>query len=80
MCGNFEMHVTQLDRKIASHEPHTHNASEIILMIEGKSEMTIDGKIYQGTKGDLFLMKSNEPHAISNIGDTPCRYYAFQWE
>ncbi len=80
MCGNFEMHMTQLDRKGPSHPPHTHVGSEIILVTEGHTEMTIDGKKYQGTKGDLFLMKSNVLHGISNVGDSPCRYFAFKWE
>lgn len=80
MCEYFEMHVTQLDRKGPSHKPHAHAESEIILVIEGQAEMTINGESYQGTKGDLFFMKSNEKHGISNIGDTPCRYYAFKWK
>jgi len=80
MCENFEMHVTQLDRKGPSHEPHTHADSEIILVTKGQVEMTINGKTHQGTKGDLFFVKSNEMHGISNIGDSPCRYYAFRWK
>jgi len=31
MCERFEMHVTQLNKKGASHNPHTHIESEIIL-------------------------------------------------
>lgn len=80
MCENFEMHLTQLNKKGPSHEPHKHFHSEIILVIEGQTEMTIDGKNYSGTAGDLFLMKSNEVHGITNVGDTPCRYFAFGWQ
>lgn len=79
MCDNFEMHVTQLDIKGPSHEPHKHIDSEIILVIEGQTEMQIDGKKYQGKAGDLYLMKSNEMHGISNASDTPCKYFAFRW-
>lgn len=80
MCTNFEMHLTQLNQKGPSHEPHSHFSSEIIVIIEGKTEMTIAGKTYSGTSGDLFLMKSNEIHAITNVGDQPCRYFAFGWQ
>lgn len=80
MCEYFEMHVTQLDRKGPSHKPHSHDESEIILVIEGQTEMIINGETYQGTKGDLFFIKSNEMHGISNVGDGPCRYYAFRWK
>ncbi len=79
MCEYFEMHVTELDRKGPSHTPHSHAKSEIILVIEGRTEMIINGETYQGTEGDLFFIKSNEMHGISNIGDSPCRYYAFRW-
>ncbi len=80
MCENFEMHVTQLNQKGPSHEPHSHFSSEIIVMMEGETEMTIAGKTYSGTAGDLFLMKSNEVHAIINVGDKPCRYFALAWQ
>src|SRR5680860_417599 len=72
MCEYFEMHTTQLDGKGPSHKPHSHTESEIILVIEGQTKMTINGKTHQGTKGDLFFVKSNEMHGISNIGDSPC--------
>ncbi|MFA9389448.1 MAG: cupin domain-containing protein [Prolixibacteraceae bacterium] len=75
-----EMHVTKLNANIKSHEPHTHGAAEIILMISGNSEMQIDDLLYQGTTGDLFYLESDVPHAIRNTGDEPCMYFAFQWK
>lgn len=80
MCEKFEMHVTQLNKKGPSHKPHAHVDSEIILVIEGQTEMIIDGNTYTGSEGDLFLMKSNEFHGISNATNTPCRYFAFRWK
>jgi len=79
MCEKFEMHVTQLNDKGPSHKPHSHLDTEIILVIEGETEMTIDGNIYHGVAGDLYLMQSNEMHGISNIGITPAKYFAFRW-
>jgi (S)-ureidoglycine aminohydrolase len=80
MCKNFEMHVTTLNEGLKSHEPHTHRAAEIVLVIEGNTEMQIGDKFYQGTQGDLYFLASEIPHAIRNTGEEPCVYFAFQWE
>ncbi|MFG6685789.1 cupin domain-containing protein [Mariniflexile sp. HNIBRBA6329] len=79
MCERFEMHITQLDKKGPSHNPHTHIETEIILLISGNAEMMIDGKTYKGTAGDLFLANSQLLHGISNADDAPCKYFAFKW-
>jgi quercetin dioxygenase-like cupin family protein len=79
-CGNFEMHVTMLKGKGPSHEPHTHVGSEIILVIEGETEMLIGDQKYQGKGGDLYFINSMELHGISNIGDTSCKYFAYRWK
>jgi len=76
----FEMHVTTLNAGIKSHEPHTHRAAEIVLMINGNTDMQIGEKFYDGTDGDLYFLGSNVPHAIKNIGDESCMYFAFQFE
>ena len=80
MCKKFEMHVTTLKGGLKSHEPHTHRAAEIVLMMEGNTEMQIGDKFYKGTQGDLYFLASEIPHAIRNTGKEPCVYFAFQWE
>ncbi|MES2275291.1 MAG: cupin domain-containing protein [Bacteroidota bacterium] len=80
MSEKLEMHITELKGKGPSHEPHTHIDTELILMLEGECEETINGKTYRGTAGDFFLMNSNELHGISNIQDKPCRYLAIRWK
>ncbi|MEZ4826689.1 MAG: cupin domain-containing protein [Bacteroidia bacterium] len=80
MCKQFEMHVTQLNHKGPSHAPHTHLGSEIILMIEGEAEMSINDKPFPGSAGDLFFVRSHDLHGITNVGETPCKYFAFRWE
>jgi len=79
MCEKFEMHVTQLDKKGPSHDPHRHIDSEIILVIDGQTEMTIGEKNYEGGPGDLYFINSNEIHGIRNATDQPCKYFAFRW-
>jgi (S)-ureidoglycine aminohydrolase len=80
MCERFEMHVTQLNSKGPSHDPHAHDETEIILVISGKTEMTIDGKKYNGEPGDFYFMESQLMHGVRNAGDEPCSYFAFKWK
>lgn len=79
MCERFEMHVTQLTSKGPSHQPHAHIETEIILVISGETEMTIDGKYYAGSAGDFYLMESQLSHGVRNASDKPCSYFAFKW-
>nr|WKN35383.1 cupin domain-containing protein [Tunicatimonas sp. TK19036] len=80
MCPYYEMHVTNLNPGIKSHEPHTHAAAELVLMIEGDTEMEIGNQIYRAKPGDVYFLASNVPHAIKNLGNKQCMYFAFQWE
>ena len=86
MSKRFEMHVTTLKPGLKSHEPHTHNAEEIILMLEdttegtARTEMLIGDRSFQGRAGDLYYVGSNLLHGIKNIGTTTCSYFAFQFE
>lgn len=79
MCERFEMHVTQLHKEGPSHEPHAHIETEIILILSGETEMTIDGKEYEATEGDFYLMESQLLHGVRNATDKPCSYFAFKW-
>lgn len=80
MCQRFEMHITQLNVKGPSHKPHEHVESEIILILEGETEMTINGKNYKAKAGDFYYANSWESHGISNSSDAVCSYFAFKWE
>ena len=79
MCDNYEMHITYLKAKGPSHAPHQHVDTEIILVIDGETEMTIDGKHYTGAPGDLYIMESGKMHGVGNASDKPCSYFAFKW-
>jgi mannose-6-phosphate isomerase-like protein (cupin superfamily) len=80
MCERFEMHVTQLNNKGPSHKPHAHTETEIILVLSGKTEMTIGGKEYQAGPGDFYFMDSQLLHGVRNAADKPCSYFAFKWK
>jgi (S)-ureidoglycine aminohydrolase len=76
----LDIHVTTLNAGIKSHEPHTHKAEEIVLMIDGNAEMQIDKSFKKASTGDLIYLESNVPHAIRNDDTKPIMYYAIQWE
>ena len=80
MSKRFEMHVTTLNGNTSSHEPHTHAAEEIILLLEGEADMLIGDKHYQAKAGDLFFVPTQLLHGIKNISPSQCSYYAYQWE
>ncbi|CAN5733481.1 hypothetical protein BH11BAC3_BH11BAC3_06400 [soil metagenome] len=80
MGKRLEMHVSTLNAGIQSHAPHTHRAAEMIIMIEGNTEMQVGDEIKKGNTGDVYFLGSNVLHGIKNIGDKPCMYYAFQFE
>lgn len=79
MCDNFEMHITSLNGKGPSHAAHTHVDTEVILVIDGETEMTIDGSHFTGVAGDIFIANSGTFHNVGNPSDKPCSYFAFKW-
>ncbi|MBK9930100.1 MAG: cupin domain-containing protein [Saprospiraceae bacterium] len=76
----FEVHATTLKAGLKSHDPHTHKSEEIILMIEGDTEMLIGERHYQAHGGDTYYVESMDLHGIQNKGMGLCSYYAIQWE
>jgi (S)-ureidoglycine aminohydrolase len=80
MCERFEMHMTQLNIKGPSHEPHAHEETEIVMVLSGQTEMTIDGKEYNGIAGDFYLINSQLVHGVRNTTDKPCSYYIMIWK
>lgn len=79
MVNRYEMHVTTLNEGLKSHEPHTHAAEEIILMIQGDATMQVGQNFYRATTGDVIFLNSMVPHALKNTGKAPSTYFAFQW-
>lgn len=79
-CRRLEIHVSTLNPGLKSHEPHTHQAEEIVLLTEGKTTMQIGDRFYNGEEGSVYFLGSNKLHAIQNVGSAPCTYFAIQFE
>lgn len=81
MSKKFEMHVTQLNEGLTSHDPHTHLPEEIILIISNKTEMPLGGtKLIKAGAGDFYFIGSNISHTIKNDGTGPSVYFAYKFE
>jgi (S)-ureidoglycine aminohydrolase len=85
MGARMDLHATQLEPGKSSHDPHHHRAEEMIIMLDGEVEEYLGpaekgGKSKQATSHDIIFLRSNEYHAIRNIGTKPALYFAFQFE
>jgi len=79
MFTRFEIHATLLNAGLESHPPHTHKAEEIMLVMQGNTTGSINGKGYPASVGDIMLVRPDVPHGIKNSGDGQCWYYAMKW-
>lgn len=75
----LEMHITTLNEGEKSHDPHTHVDEEIILVLEGEVEESINGTPYRLGAGSLIFLASMDPHGIRNVGRGRCEYYAIRF-
>jgi XRE family transcriptional regulator, regulator of sulfur utilization len=76
----LEGHITVLNPGQASHAPHQHINEEVIVLIEGNLDVSINGKISKAEKGDVLFFSSNDWHAVNNTGTVPALYYVFNWK
>jgi (S)-ureidoglycine aminohydrolase len=79
MMNRFDIHITTLNPRYNSHDPHVHKNEEIILMMDGVGDMFIATGPQRITTGDACYVESNVLHNITNMGNTPATYFAIQW-
>jgi quercetin dioxygenase-like cupin family protein len=76
----LEMHVTTLNEGVTSHDEHVHESEEIILVIKGEVEESINGIPHKAGPGSLILLLDDDSHGIRNVGKGQCEYFAFKWK
>lgn len=79
MFTRFEIHATTLNGGLESHPPHTHRAEEAMLVMQGTTAGSINGKDYPAGVGEILLLRPDIPHNIKNTGTGQCWYYAMKW-
>jgi mannose-6-phosphate isomerase-like protein (cupin superfamily) len=72
----IEVHESTLPPEAAPTAAHHHHPhSEMWLIREGTIELTVNGKIYLLGPGAVGFVRSNEEHAIKNVGKTNATYF-----
>jgi len=51
--------------------PHRHPYDEIQFIREGRGVWTVNGKTFEGSAGDIFVIKAGEIHSFKAVGDSP---------
>lgn len=71
----IEMHITTLAPGQMPHAPHRHIHDEMIMLQQGRLEVTIAGKTTTIGPGSVAYARSNEQHGWKNAGDGPAQYF-----
>ena len=75
---NLEMHETVLGPGVETHPPHTHGHQEIIILVEGTVQVSMDGRTETVEAGSVIFYEPDRPHNLRNTGTVPCRYYVVE--
>jgi quercetin dioxygenase-like cupin family protein len=70
-----ECHESELPPGEAPHPPHKHVHEEMIVVLQGTMEVTVEGTATKRiTSGGLAYVNSNELHGWKNVGNDRARY------
>jgi mannose-6-phosphate isomerase-like protein (cupin superfamily) len=65
-----EFGVKKFDPAEKPQQAHTHHVNEVLIILQGKGEVSSDGKVYPVKTGDVIILKPGEDHRTqSSEGD-----------
>ncbi len=74
--GEFlEVHETTMPPGQMPHPPHRHTHSEMMLVREGKLEVTSEGKRGMVEAGGIAFNASGVLHGVKSVGNVPAKYF-----
>jgi quercetin dioxygenase-like cupin family protein len=71
----LDLHESELPPGQMPHPPHRHVHEELLLINEGRIEITVNGKTTQLTPGSVAYMASGDLHGWKNSGTTTASYF-----
>jgi quercetin dioxygenase-like cupin family protein len=71
----ISLHESELAPHSIPHMPHHHRHEEMVLVIEGTLEFTINDKATRAGAGSMLFAGSNEQHGIRNPDAVPAKYF-----
>jgi XRE family transcriptional regulator, regulator of sulfur utilization len=74
---HISLHESDLAPRSEPHPPHQHRHEEMVLILEGTLEFTINGKATRAGAGSVMFAGSNDLHGIRNPDDTHAKYFVF---
>ena len=59
---------------------HTHNVNEVLIFIQGKGEVPVDGKVYPLRTGDVVIIEPGEDHRTQSSVEDPlvCAWFLME--
>src|SRR5215469_6918131 len=73
----ISLHESELAPHSIPHPPHHHRHEEMVFVLDGTLEFTINGVATRAGQGSVLFAGSNELHAIRNPDDVPAKYFVF---
>jgi len=74
--SHSSLRVWPSDAAACTHDTHYHSAVEIFLALQGEAEYTLPQEAYRVSAGQILIVPSNCPHAMTHREDTK-RYMIF---
>jgi quercetin dioxygenase-like cupin family protein len=73
--AGLECHVTTLNPGEASGKPHNHAEELVLLVKEGRVDVTVNGKSEQLGGGSICFIATGDVLGVTNPGSSPATYY-----
>ena len=73
----ISLHESELAPHSIPHRPHKHRHEEMVFVLDGVLEFTINGVATRAGQGSVLFAGSNELHGIRNPDDVPAKYFVF---
>lgn len=51
---------------------HVHDDCEVFIILQGRAQMELDGKLHQLTTGDVVVVEPGEDHHLISDAEDPC--------